>query len=387
MIMSYPDGPIYLDYQATTPMEPAVLEAMMPYFTDKFGNPHSTAHRFGWEAAAGIDVARQHIARLIGSYEKEIIFTSGATEANNLAIKGVMQAFSGKKSHMVTLETEHSCVLNTARYLEKYHGVELTILPVQSDGLVDLDHLRDALRDDTALVSIMAVNNEIGTIQPFNAIGKIVKENKCLFHTDAAQAFGKIPLDVEAAQIDLLSISGHKIYGPKGVGALYMRQRPKVPLIAQMQGGGQEQGVRSGTLAPALCVGLGKAAEIALMQQGDDEVRLKALRTKLFDGLRAMFPSMRLNGSADARISSNLNLCLPGLDNQKLVSKLRGIALSTGSACSTGKATPSHVLRALGLSDDEAKASIRIGLGRQTTEAEIDCAISELSTAFREQGL
>ncbi len=377
--------PIYLDYQATTPMADGVLDAMMPFFQEKFGNPHSTAHRFGWETSAAIDVARGHIASLIGADEGDIIFTSGATESNNFAIKGVMEAFQLKKPHMITLASEHSCVLNTARYITERTGGDVSVLPVKADGLIDLDQLKDALRRETALVSVMAVNNEIGVIQPLNEIGTLVKENGSLFHTDAAQAFGKIPLDVEASHIDLLSISGHKIYGPKGIGALYVRQRPKVPLIAHMHGGGQEKGIRSGTLAPALCVGLGKAAEIALKSQGDDEVRMTALRQRFLDLVASEISDLKINGTMQHRISSNLNIMIPNLDNQKLISKLRDVAISSGSACATGKSTPSHVLTALGLSANEAKSSLRIGFGRQSTEEEVIYAAEKIIAAVKAQ--
>src|SRR5499427_8430275 len=295
------DQPIYLDYQATTPLDPRVLEAMMPYFTHKFGNPHSRSHSYGWEAEEGVEKARGQVAKLIGTDEKEVIFTSGATESNNLAIRGVAEFYKDRKNHIVTTVTEHKCVLDTCRHLEQ-SGFEVTYLPVQKNGLVDLEALRNAITDKTVVVSIMAVNNEIGVIQPLAEIGKICREKKVFFHTDAAQAVGKIPLDVEAMNIDMMSISGHKIYGPKGIGALYVRRKPRVRLEALIHGGGQERGMRSGTLPTPLCVGLGEACAIAQREMGAEAERLKVLRDRMYTKIKERLPEVYLNGDLDSRI-------------------------------------------------------------------------------------
>src|SRR5215475_2978996 len=295
------DQPIYLDYQATTPLDPRVLEAMMPYFTYKFGNPHSRSHAYGWEAEEAVEKARGQIAKLIGGDEKEVIFTSGATESNNLAIKGVAEFYKDRRNHIVTTVTEHKCVLDTCRHLEQ-QGFKVTYLPVQKNGLVDLDALRAAITDKTVVVSIMAVNNEIGVIQPLAEIGKICREKKVFFHTDAAQAAGKIPLDVEAMNIDMMSISGHKIYGPKGIGALYVRRKPRVRLVPLIVGGGQERGFRSGTLPTPLCVGLGAAAEIAMKEMDEEAKRLTKLQARMLKGLQDLLPEMYFIGDLVQRI-------------------------------------------------------------------------------------
>src|SRR5499427_608527 len=295
------DQPIYLDYQATTPLDPRVLEAMMPYFTYKFGNPHSRSHAYGWEAEEGVEKARGQVAKLIGADEKEVIFTSGATESNNLAIRGVAEFYKDRKNHVVTTVTEHKCVLDTCRHLEQ-SGFEVTYLPVQKNGLIDLEVLRAAITDKTVVVSIMAVNNEIGVIQPLEEIGRICREKKTFFHTDAAQAAGKIPLDVEKMNIDLMSISGHKIYGPKGIGALYVRRKPRVRLVPLIVGGGQERGMRSGTLPTPLCVGLGEACAIAQREMGAEAERLKVLRDRMYTKIKERLPEVYLNGDLDSRI-------------------------------------------------------------------------------------
>jgi len=292
------DQPIYLDYQATTPMDPRVLEAMMPYFTYKFGNSSSRSHAYGWEAEEGVEKARAQMAKLVGADEKEIIYTSGATESNNLAIKGVAEFYKDRKNHIVTTVTEHKCVLDTCRHLEQ-EGFTVTYLPVQKNGLIDLEELRAAITDKTVVVSIMAVNNEIGVIQPLAEIGKICREKKTFFHTDAAQAVGKIAIDVEAMNIDLMSISGHKIYGPKGIGALYVRRKPRVRLVAMINGGGQERGFRSGTLPTALCVGLGEAAEICMKEMDGEAKRLKKLQERMLKGLQAKLTDLVINGDMD----------------------------------------------------------------------------------------
>ena len=377
--------PIYLDYQATTPLDERVLDAMAPFLAEKFGNPHSVTHRFGWEAMAAIDMARKQVAQVIGAVDKEITFLSGATEANNLAIKGVMTAFAEKKPHMVTLVTEHKCVLESARYMKK-HGpddIEVTVLPVKKDGLVDLDRLADAITDKTALVSVMAVNNEIGVIQPLAEIGALCRKRGALFHTDAAQAFGRIPLDVKAMKIDLMSISGHKIYGPKGVGAFYLRARPRVPLVPQMSGGGQERGMRSGTLAPALCVGLGKAASI-MAREGEGETRrITALALRFREKVEAAWPDVITNGSLEARFHGNLNMVFPAVNGDMLIAKLRDLAVSSGAACASAETGPSYVLKAIGLGNDLADSSIRFGFGRYTSEADVDYAARQLIEALR----
>jgi len=371
------DQPIYLDYQATTPMDPRVLEAMMPYFTYKFGNPHSRSHSYGWEAEEGVEKARAQVAKLIGADEKEVIFTSGATESNNLAIRGVAEFYKDRKNHIVTTVTEHKCVLDTCRHLEQ-QGFEVTYLPVQKNGLIDLDALRAAVTDKTVVVSIMAVNNEIGVIQPLAEIGKICREKKAFFHTDAAQAAGKIPLDVEAMNIDLMSISGHKIYGPKGIGALYVRRKPRVRLVPLIVGGGQERGFRSGTLPTPLCVGLGEAAEIAMKEMDAESKRLAKLQARMLKGLNAKLTDIHVNGDLEHRIPGNLNIGFAYVEGESLMMGIKGLSVSSGSACTSASLEPSYVLRALGVEEDMAHTSLRIGLGRFTTEQEVDTAVDEL---------
>jgi cysteine desulfurase len=372
------DQPIYLDYQATTPLDPRVLEAMMPYFTHKFGNPHSRSHSYGWEAEEAVEKARGQVAKIIGADEKEVIFTSGATESNNLAIHGVAQFYKDRKNHIVTTVTEHKCVLDTCRHLEQ-QGFEVTYLPVQKNGLIDLEQLRAAITDKTVVVSIMAVNNEIGVIQPLVEIGKICREKKTFFHTDAAQAVGKIPLDVEAMNIDLMSISGHKIYGPKGIGALYVRRKPRVRLVALIHGGGQERGFRSGTLATPLCVGLGEAAEIAMKEMDGESQRLKKLQERMLKGLRNKLPEIFVNGDLEHRIPGNLNISFAYVEGESLMMGIKGLSVSSGSACTSASLEPSYVLRALGVEEELAHTSLRIGLGRFTTEQEVDRAVEEIS--------
>jgi cysteine desulfurase len=371
------DQPIYLDYQATTPMDPRVLEAMMPYFTHKFGNSGSRSHAYGWEAEEGTEKARAQVANLIGADEKEVIFTSGATESNNLAIRGVAEFYKDRKNHIITTVTEHKCVLDTCRHLEQ-QGFEVTYLPVRQDGLLDLDVLRAAITDKTVLVSVMAVNNEIGVIQPLAEIGKICRERKVFFHTDAAQAAGKIPLDVEALNIDLMSISGHKIYGPKGIGALYVRRKPRVRLVPMIVGGGQERGFRSGTLPTPLCVGLGEAAEICMKEMDDEAKRLKKLQERMLNGLRAKLTDIVVNGDLEHRIPGNLNISFAYVEGESLMMGIKNLAVSSGSACTSASLEPSYVLRALGVEEEMAHTSLRIGLGRFTTEHEVDTAVDEL---------
>ena len=371
------DQPIYLDYQATTPMDPRVLEAMMPYFTHKFGNPHSRSHSYGWEAEEGVEKARAQVAKLIGADEKEVIFTSGATESNNLAIRGVAEFYKDRKNHIVTTVTEHKCVLDTCRHLEQ-QGFDVTYLPVQKNGLVDLETLRAAVTDKTVVVSIMAVNNEIGVIQPLAEIGKICREKKAFFHTDAAQAAGKIALDVEAMNIDLMSISGHKIYGPKGIGALYVRRKPRVRLVPLIVGGGQERGFRSGTLPTPLCVGIGEAAEIAMKEMDAESKRLTKLQARMLKGLNDKLTDIHVNGDLEHRIPGNLNIGFAYVEGESLMMGIKGLSVSSGSACTSASLEPSYVLRALGVEEDMAHTSLRIGLGRFTTEQEVDTAVDEL---------
>lgn len=366
--------PIYLDYQATTPMDKRVLEAMIPYFTEKFGNPHSRSHAFGWEAEEATEIAREQVAKLIGAQPKEIVFTSGATESNNIAIKGVGHFYKDKKNHIITVVTEHKCVLDACRHLEQ-EGFTVTYLPVQQNGLVDLEVLKNAITDKTLLVSIMAVNNEIGVIQPLKEIGKICREKGAFFHTDCAQAFGKIPLNVEEMNIDLMSISGHKIYGPKGIGALYVRRRPRIRIEPIINGGGQERGMRSGTLPTPLVVGLGKAAEIAGVEMEMENARLTKLSERFLNGIMSKIPDVFMNGDAKHRIPGNLNLSFAYIEGESMIMAIRDLAVSSGSACTSASLEPSYVLRALGVEEEMAHTSIRFGFGRFTTEEEVDYAI------------
>lgn len=366
--------PIYLDYQSTTPCDPRVVEKMLPFFTEKFGNPHSRSHKFGWEAEEACEVAREEVAKLIGASDKEIVFTSGATESNNLAIKGVARFYGDQKRHIITLVTEHKCVLDTCRHLER-EGFEITYLPVLQNGLVDLSALKAELRPDTLIVSVMAVNNEIGVIQPLAEIGALCRANGTFFHTDAAQAFGKIPLDVETMNIDLMSISGHKIYAPKGVGALYVRRRPRVRLEALIHGGGQERGMRSGTLPVPLVVGLGEAARIASVEMGAEAERIRRLSDKFMTAVLDNVKDVYLNGDREARWPGNINLSFAYIEGESMIMAIKDLAVSSGSACTSASLEPSYVLRSLGVSEELAHTSIRFGIGRFTTDAEIDKAI------------
>ena len=378
--------PIYLDNQATTRIDPRVLETMLPYFTEHFGNPHSTSHVYGHVAAAAIETARAEIAALIDADPREIVFTSGATEANNLAVKGAARfarahpTASTPRDHVVTLTTEHKCVLESCAQLER-EGFAVTYVPVERDGLVALDKLEAALTERTLLVSVLAAHNEIGVIQPVAEIGALCRARGVLFHTDAAQAAGKIPLDVEAMHIDLMSISGHKLYGPKGIGVLYVRRRPRVRLLPLIDGGGQERGLRSGTLPTPLCVGLGRAAAIAGEEMAEEATRLRQLRDRLHQGLARRVPGLGLNGDPERRLPGNLNLSFPGIEAPGLIEACPSLAISTGSACTSAKVEPSYVLRALGQPDAIANSAIRIGLGRFNTAAEIDFAVDALAAA------
>ena len=364
--------PIYMDNHATTPLDPRVLEAMMPYFTGKFGNAASRNHSFGWEAEAAVEKAREQVAKLIGATAKEIIFTSGATESNNLAIKGVAEMYHERGNHIITQVTEHKAVLDTCKRLEK-SGYRVTYLPVKADGLIDIEDLKRAIDDKTILVTIMIANNEIGVVQPVAEIGRLCHEKGVLFHTDGVQAVGKIPVDVNAMQIDVLSLSAHKIYGPKGVGALYVRRRnPRVQISEQINGGGHERGMRSGTLNVPGIVGLGKAAEIAGEEMKPETERLLELRNKLQTKLEGSLDYIHVNGSMEHRLPGNLNMSFVYVEGESLLMGINDVAVSSGSACTSATLEPSYVLKALGLGDDVAHSSIRFGLGRFNTEPEVD---------------
>ena len=366
--------PIYMDYNATTPLDKRVLDAMMPYFTEHFGNPHSRSHEFGWNAENAIEEARKIIAKSINADPKEIIFTSGATESNNLAIKGV--AYFNKtenKNHIITLGTEHKCVLDSVRNLEM-EGFEITYLQVDQNGLINLDSLRKAIRPETILVSITAVNSEIGVIQDIEAIGKICRSEGILFHTDAAQAFGKMRLDVNQMNIDLMSISGHKIYGPKGIGALYVRRKPRVRLKALISGGGQERGMRSGTLATPLIVGLGKATQLCYDNLEEEIGRIKILTERMYNKITSSLEHIYLNGDKEKRVAGNLNLSFSCVEGESMIMAIKELAVSSGSACTSSSLESSYVLRELGVDEEMSHTSIRFGIGRFTTEEEIDYA-------------
>ncbi|KAL0076959.1 cysteine desulfurase [Phycomyces blakesleeanus] len=370
--------PVYLDMQATSPMDPRVLDAMLPYMTELYGNPHSRTHPYGWESEKAVDAAREEVAKLIGADPKEIIFTSGATESNNLSIKGVARFYKNKKRHLITTLIEHKCVLDSCRVLQE-EGFEVTYLPVQSNGLVDLKLLEEAIRPDTALVSIMTVNNEIGVLQPVAEIGAICKAKKVFFHTDAAQAVGKVPMDVNSMNIDLMSISGHKLYGPKGIGAVYVRRRPRVRIDAIQSGGGQERGIRSGTVPTMLTVGLGEACRVAREEMEYDHKHISALSQRLIDGINERIPEVTRNGDPFKSYPGCVNLSFAYVEGESLLMALKDIALSSGSACTSASLEPSYVLRALGADDEQAHSSIRFGIGRFTTQEEVDFVIQRVS--------
>lgn len=371
--------PIYLDYQSTTPMDPRVVEVMIDCMKNDYGNPHSRTHSLGWKAEEMVEIARKNVADLIGADSKEIFFTSGATESNNIAIKGVAHFYGATgKNHVITIATEHKCVINSVRDLEQ-EGFFVTFLQVQQNGLVDLKQLEAAITDKTCLVSIMAVNNEIGVIQPLAEIGALCRKKGAFFHTDAAQAFGKIPLDVNTMNIDLMSISGHKIYGPKGIGAIYLRRKPRVRIKPIFSGGGQERGIRAGTLPTPLVVGLGKASEIAKNEMQKDHDHIKKLSDKLskaIDNLTHVY----LNGDKDQRYVGNLNFSFAGIEGESMIMAIKDLAVSSGSACTSSSLEPSYVLHALGVSDELAHTSIRFGIGRFTTEEEVDYAINLIAS-------
>jgi cysteine desulfurase len=375
-------NPVYLDYHATTPVDPRVLAEMLPFFTERFGNPHSKQHAFGWEARDATEKARAQVAALINATPGEITFTSGATESSNLALRGAVDAAARRSlgTHVVTVATEHKSVLDTCVQFRQ-QGLDVTVLGVDAGGLVDLDALRAAMTPRTILVSVMAANNEIGTIQPLADIGAIAREHGALLHTDAAQAAGKIPIDVRAMNIDLLSLTAHKFYGPKGCGALFVRRtKPRLALVPQVAGGGQEGGLRSGTLNVPGIVGLGSAAEICRLEMAGEGSRLGALRDRLLEGLRGRVQDVRVNGSLERRLPHNLHVSFDGVEGEALLMALGDLAVSTGSACASGSQAPSHVLQAIGATSDRAGASIRFGLGRTTTAADIDFAIDRVST-------
>ncbi|CAM9656960.1 unnamed protein product [Chrysoparadoxa australica] len=374
----------YLDMQATTPLDPRVLDAMMPHMMERYGNPHSRTHIYGWESEKVVEDARQNIADLIGASSKEIIFTSGATESNNMSIKGksiiepeTYSFYRKRKSHLITTQTEHKCVLDSCRAMEQ-EGFEVTYLPVDHNGLIDLEELDAAIRPETALVSVMAVNNEIGVIQSMEDIGKICRKHKVFFHTDAAQMLGKLPINVDDMNIDLMSLSSHKIYGPKGVGALYVRRRPRVRLEPIFSGGGQERGLRSGTLAHSLCVGFGEACKVAGQEMANDEAWVRELSDRMYNAVMERIPHVTLNGDLHARYAGNLNLSFAFVEGESLLMALKNIAVSSGSACTSASLEPSYVLRAIGVDEENAHTSMRFGIGRFTTKEEVDFAVDLL---------
>ncbi len=369
--------PIYLDYAATTPVDPRVVQQMVPYLYERFGNPASRSHAYGWAAEEAVEIARENVARLIGADPREIAWTSGATESNNLAIKGAAQFHRAKGKHLITLKTEHKAVLDTMRELER-DGFEVSYLDVQPDGLLDLDVLKAALRPDTILVSVMAVNNEIGVVQDIPAIGALCRSRGVLFHVDAAQAAGKVAIDLATLPVDLMSLSAHKTYGPKGIGALYVRRKPRVRIEAQMHGGGHERGLRSGTLPTHQIVGMGAAYKLAHDTMGVENERIRSLRDRLLAGVQGI-PEVRINGHLEQRVPHNLNVSFQFVEGESLLMGMKGIAVSSGSACTSASLEPSYVLRALGLSDEIAHSSIRFSIGRYTTAEEVDRAIAQVS--------
>jgi cysteine desulfurase len=375
--------PIYMDYHATTPVDPRVLEAMLPYFTEKSGNAASRSHSFGWEAKEAVDKARRQIAELIGATPEEIIFTSGATESDNLAIKGVAEMYAERGNHIITAPTEHKAVLDACKKLEK-RGYKVTYLPVEPSGLIDLERLQAAITEQTILITIMHANNEIGVLQPIREIGQIARQRGVLFHSDATQSVGKVPVNVNADNIDLLSLSGHKMYGPKGIGALYVRRKnPRVQLTAQMDGGGHERGMRSGTLNVTGIVGLGEACAICQREMPEESARLSRLRDCLKDRIMAELDEVYINGTMDSRLPNNLNLSFAYVEGESLLMGIKDVAVSSGSACTSATLEPSYVLKALGVSEDLAHTSIRFGLGRFNTEEEVDYVAERVIEAVR----
>jgi cysteine desulfurase len=371
-----PHFPIYLDYGATTPCDPRVVDAMIPWLREHFGNAASRSHAWGWEAEAAIEQARVDVAELIGADPREIVWTSGATESNNLAIKGAANFYQSKGKHLITVKTEHKAVLDTMRELER-QGFEVTYLPVQEDGLLDMDVLKAAIRPDTILISVMFVNNEIGVIQDIPAIGALCREKGIIFHVDAAQATGKVEIDLKTLPVDLMSLASHKTYGPKGIGALYVRRKPRIRLEAQMHGGGHERGMRSGTLPTHQCVGMGEAFKLARLEMAHDLAKAKALHDRLLNGLKDI-EQVFINGHEEKRVPHNLNMSFNYVEGESLIMGIKGLAVSSGSACTSASLEPSYVLRALGRSDELAHSSLRMTIGRFTTEEEIDYAIETI---------
>ncbi|MDH5708746.1 MAG: IscS subfamily cysteine desulfurase [Hylemonella sp.] len=371
-----PHFPIYMDYGATTPCDPRVVDAMIPWLREHFGNPASRSHAWGWEAEQAVENARAQVADLIGADPREIVWTSGATESNNLALKGAAHFYQGKGKHLITVKTEHKAVLDPCRELER-QGFEVTYLEVQEDGLLDMDKLQAAIRPDTILISVMFVNNEIGVIQDIPAIGALCRAKGILFHVDAAQATGKVEIDLKTLPVDLMSLASHKTYGPKGIGALYVRRKPRVRLEAQMHGGGHERGMRSGTLPTHQCVGMGEAFRIAKAEMAQDVAKVHALQQRLLNGLKDV-DQVYVNGSLDKRVPHNLNMSFNFVEGESLMMGIKGLAVSSGSACTSASLEPSYVLRALGRSDELAHSSLRMTIGRFTTEEEIDYAISTI---------
>ncbi len=371
-----PHFPIYMDYGATTPCDPRVVDAMIPWLREHFGNPASRTHAYGWEAEQAVETARTQVAELIGADPREIVWTSGATESNNLALKGAAHFYQSRGKHIITVKTEHKAVLDTVRELER-QGFEATYLDVKEDGLLDLDVLKAAIRPDTILISVMFVNNEIGVIQDIPAIGALCREKGIIFHVDAAQATGKIDIDMSKLPIDLMSLASHKTYGPKGIGALYVRRKPRVRLEAQMHGGGHERGMRSGTLPTHQIVGMGEAFRIAKAEMAEENARIKALQQRLYQGLQGI-EQIFLNGDLERRIPHNLNISFNYVEGESLIMGIKGIAVSSGSACTSASLEPSYVLRALGRSDELAHSSLRMTIGRFTTEEEVDFVVTTL---------
>lgn len=370
--------------QATTPLDPRALDAMLPFFGNHFGNPHSSSHIFGWDAQDATEKARGQVAALVGASPKEIFFTSGATESNNMAVKGVSAWFKDKKKHIITTQIEHKCVLASCRQLEAEHGWDVTYLPVGVDGLLNLKQLEDAIRPDTAMVSVMFVNNEIGVIQPMKEIGELCRANKIFFHTDAAQAAGKTPINVDELKIDIMSLSGHKVYGPKGIGAIYVRRKPRVRVRPIIDGGGQERGLRSGTLPTPIIVGFGKACELAKQEMANDEAHVKRLFHRMMTQIQKELPDVVLNGHLDSRYKGNLNLSFAGVEGESLLmSMAKKTAISSGSACTSASLEPSYVLRAIGVDEELAHTSLRFGVGRFTTEEECDKSVADLVVHVR----
>lgn len=375
--------PVFMDYHSTTPVDKRVVDAMLPYFSDVFGNASSRNHSFGWTAEAAVEESRKSIAKLIGADPKEIVFTSGATESNNLALRGIAEMYRSKGNHIITVKTEHKAVIDTAKYLES-QGFSITFLPVDEFGLVRLEELEAAITDKTILISIMAANNEIGTIQPVEQIGALAKKKNILFHSDAVQAVGRIPVDVQKWNVDLLSLTAHKIYGPKGIGALYIRRRnPRVRLSPILFGGGHERGMRSGTLNVPAIVGFGKAAEICSSEMELESTRVKNLRDRLWNGLQSQLDELKLNGHPTKRLPNNLNVSFAYVEGEALMMAIKDIAVSSGSACTSASLEPSYVLKALGISEDLAHSSIRFGLGRFTTEQEVDFTLEKTISAVK----